>query len=254
MQIITERFHFIDLRAKGSLMTAEKHVFISTFANWHPNAEVVVWTFDKIEAEQHDVPKRFYAETDVRAKADVLRYWILANFGGVYVDTDVICLANWDAWAAPVECFVAQFQEARVGVTNSILGALPTATLFKDLAALLPGLAFAYPEAPFIARTGSQIIYKMLDAGGYGPESLHPVTLPWPELFCPYKMSQASSNMTPNLGELSASGALAVHLWASSFKYDMFPVIAERLMSVLGYPSLRFGEPLEALPPQEKAS
>lgn len=248
MQRLTERFHFVDLRAPGTLMTAEKHVFIRTFQDWHPTAEIVVWTYEKIRDEGHAVPAQFFAETDPRAQKDILFYWICATQFGTCCDTDVICLGNWDKWAEGKEAFIAQFEEARVGVTNAILGSLPANTFYPDLLALLPGLAMVYKHAPFPARTGSQIMYQLLAGGDDGDDKEHPVTLAEPDLFCPYKMSQSAKGEVPNLEALKDGSSLAVHLWASSADSKTYAELAQRMMNALGYSNFQFGQQIEKLP------
>ncbi len=249
---LTDTFHFIHLDPNEAPLTAETQVFMQSFRDWHPAAQTMVWTYAKIRDEGHAVPAQFYAETDLRSQANVLRYWILATIGGIYCDTDVICLRNWDEWTGDKEAFVCQFEEMRVGVTNCIMGALPGNTFFPNLVALLPGLGLVYQHAPFMARTGSQILFQLLASKKYDASSEHPLIVAEPAVFCPYKMSQANAGEVPNLDELTASGSLSVHLWASTdgARGDKYLSVAQRMMNALGYPNLVAGTPLETLSPR----
>jgi hypothetical protein len=68
---------------------------IETFKLLHPTWEVRVW---------HELPS--YFPDDLRqimdslpwysSKSDIFRYWLLAEYGGVYCDTDIVALRNFE--------------------------------------------------------------------------------------------------------------------------------------------------------------
>jgi hypothetical protein len=69
---------------------------IDSFRSFHDDWEVCVW---------NELPKEF--PSDLRdlvdrlpwysSRSDIFRYWLLAEYGGVYLDTDIVTLRNFDS-------------------------------------------------------------------------------------------------------------------------------------------------------------
>jgi len=60
----------------------------------HPQWEYRLWTEDNLPKLQNQ--KAFEKSTSYPQKADILRYELLYQFGGVYVDADELCLKSID--------------------------------------------------------------------------------------------------------------------------------------------------------------
>ena len=67
-----------------------------TWVKFHPDWEYKLWT-DK-DVNDVDIPRRklFNSITHLGQKSDFLRYHILKQYGGLYVDTDFECLKPFD--------------------------------------------------------------------------------------------------------------------------------------------------------------
>lgn len=63
---------------------------------FHPNWEYILWTDENVKNLKL-INRELYDKTkDMREKADLLRYELLNQFGGLYVDSDYECIKNFD--------------------------------------------------------------------------------------------------------------------------------------------------------------
>lgn len=74
--------------------------FAKTWQRLNPNFTYMLWTnfdIDEILMEMTDEHRGLYEAVEpFQAKADLLRYYILYKYGGLYVDADIKCLASFD--------------------------------------------------------------------------------------------------------------------------------------------------------------
>ena len=69
---------------------------IDAFRCQHPEWKVRVW---------HELPEQFPSDLRVlfqqlpwySSRSDIFRYWLLVEYGGVYLDTDIVALRNFDS-------------------------------------------------------------------------------------------------------------------------------------------------------------
>jgi mannosyltransferase OCH1-like enzyme len=169
-----------------------------TWRSHHPGWEIRLWTDD-------DLPE--FGLTDVLARgrhhaerADVLRYELLKQFGGVYVDIDFECLRSLEPLIEEVEVFATLMMGSQTPrrVSNCILGAVPGHPLFERAsreAALRIGVG-AIPRA-----TGPPFFTQLL-------KDFPEVTLYSPEKFFPYLWTEQ------HRAHEHFPEAYAVHRWA----------------------------------------
>lgn len=81
----------------GGEMPKEYKVFCDSWKKFNPQWEYKLWT-DK-DLNDVIIPRRnlFNSITHLGQKSDFLRYHILNQFGGLYVDTDFECLKSFDS-------------------------------------------------------------------------------------------------------------------------------------------------------------
>ncbi len=134
---------------------------IKNIASWikkHPHWECYLWT-DRIRSGLHELPglkqklvkdftfsqlgKCFVTANTYREKADVLRYELLYQFGGVVIDHDVACHRTFAPFNKSYD-FYASLQPLRnatlsssVVVSNSIMGAKPHHPIMRLCLALV---------------------------------------------------------------------------------------------------------------------
>ena len=188
----------------GRPLPDAQRAFGETWARHHPDWEHRLWGDDDVAGL--GVPAEILARVESSVElADVLRLYILARHGGVYVDTDVECLRPLDPLLKGLDFFAAFEMPGLVG--TAILGARPGHPVFQRAAELV-GETFG--KAPLPSATGPPFFTHLL---WDFPE----VTLFPPELFFPYLWSE------PERRNERFEGAYAVHHWAMSWR-DPAPV------------------------------
>jgi len=107
--------------------------FVKFAAGWrrlHPDWEYRLWGEDDVASlslhnrDLYDRAEELCPNFSGQLKSDILRYELLYQFGGVWVDTDFECLKPIDELLDGVRCFAAWEIEQRV-VNNAILGCEP---------------------------------------------------------------------------------------------------------------------------------
>ena len=90
---IPKKIHQIWL---GGGFPAKYKTWADTWLKYNPDYEYKLWTEDDIDSL--DLPHREFYDTIINygPKSDILRYYILEKFGGVYVDTDFECLRSFN--------------------------------------------------------------------------------------------------------------------------------------------------------------
>jgi hypothetical protein len=188
----------------GHPLPEVQRAFGETWAHHHPGWEQRLWGDDDVAGL--GVPAEILARVESSVElADVLRLYILARHGGVYVDTDVECLRPLDPLLKGLDFFAAYEMPGLVG--TAILGARSGHPVFQRACELV---AETLGRAPLPAATGPPFFTHLL---WDFPE----VTLFPPELFFPYLWSE------PERRNEHFERAYAVHHWAMSWK-DPAPV------------------------------
>ena len=92
-QRIPKKIHQIWL---GSDLPGKYRGYVETWKRLHPDWEHKLWTdndLDDLVMEKRDI---FNYATNLGQKSDILRYEIVRQHGGIYVDTDFECLKPFD--------------------------------------------------------------------------------------------------------------------------------------------------------------
>lgn len=140
---------------------------IKTCTDTHPEWEVKVWTDDLVRKEYPDLINRLL-ETGVEGViTDVLRYFILASYGGIYIDIDVICIRNFAPLLKKQFCtaFISS-EDAETDnqpdstVSMGVVGAVPGHTILER--AVTHVVASAQGSGTATRRTGSHLFKKMI--------------------------------------------------------------------------------------------
>lgn len=114
---------------EGSPILPEE--FAATGERWrelHPGWDFRTWTFPPFPLHNATYYDRAPAGDLFRYRADLLRLEILAAYGGVYADMDVVPLRPFDALLEPGGAFAGYSPDRWRGekiVTNAIVGAEP---------------------------------------------------------------------------------------------------------------------------------
>lgn len=142
-----------------------------TWAAHHPDWEMRLWT----DADAPEIPG-IEAARNLAERSDLVRYEVLRQHGGVYVDTDVECLRPIDELLDGVVAFSSYEVPGRL--CNAVMGCVPGHAAFARLAELSRVTVGHghYPEAT--ATTFSTFVLERFD-----DVTLYPPSVFYPELW-----------------------------------------------------------------------
>ena len=183
-------------------MPAAMVEFAPGFVRLHPGWELRLWTDADLGALEITGAERSRTRS-ASELSNLVRYEILARFGGVYFDMDVECRRPLDHLLAGVEAFAALELPGRAG--TAVLGAVPGHPLFERAARLSRqtlglGRHSADANGPYFL---SLILEQERDVTIFGAEKFYPYT--WEE-------RERAGEPFPD--------AYAVHHWATSWKRE----------------------------------
>jgi GT2 family glycosyltransferase len=113
--------------------------FLDTWKAKHPDWEYILWTEEEIERRGvvFECGRQIAEIEEINGKADIVRWEILYQFGGVAMDADSYCLETMepDIFLSPVQGWSTFENEiARKGlVACGAMGFPPRATLLRDI-------------------------------------------------------------------------------------------------------------------------
>lgn len=117
---------------------------------------------------------------ELNGKSDIMRYEILLEHGGVYVDADAECTTPLDDSLLAHEAFATyEHEAARPGViTGAFLGSVPGGALMRALVAGIPSCNLRQPAwvgvgpsylTATVARMGAAARLHVLPSGAFAP-------------------------------------------------------------------------------------
>jgi len=135
---IPRLFHRIWL---GSAIPAESDEWWQTWEQLHPGWDLVTWTEANLPRLTN---QRIYDEAETltagnvwQFRSDIARYELLAEHGGVYLDTDFEPRRNIEPLLGDVDCFAA-WELQDIWIANGFMGATPDHRFIGRLIEQLP--------------------------------------------------------------------------------------------------------------------
>lgn len=117
---------------------ARPEAWLTSWPRLNPGWDYRLWTDGNLPPLSNQRAYDDYG-TCWPGKADVLRYELLHEHGGVYIDADTECLRPLDdlmaEWPSGRECFAVYENGASGLIANGILGTKPHSRLFQRLVA-----------------------------------------------------------------------------------------------------------------------
>lgn len=125
--IIPKVIHFIWLGDER--MPKNYEYYVEIWKKFHPNWQIKIWheeDFKKENFSNYDL----YSKAETYAeRADIMRYEILNRYGGLYVDTDIECFANFDEFHHKYDFYVnlepPVITKGNIQIVNSMIGSVP---------------------------------------------------------------------------------------------------------------------------------
>lgn len=132
--------------------------YIDSWKTHHPDWEYRLWTDDNMIKLQNQ--ELYDSTTSVRQKADIARYELLYQFGGVYVDIDMECFKNIEPLLDEVEFFVGT--EDDFYFSNELMGCMPHHELMCELIEGIPSSMHSAYNLTIDEQSGPIYITKYL--------------------------------------------------------------------------------------------
>lgn len=126
--IMPKKIHFIWL---GSPLPAACQKIIDSWRKLNVGWEIIVWNEEKIATLDLINKEAYNFAVNFAEKSDIARYEILYKFGGIYVDTDYLCLKPFDAIRERCNFFAGIEYGPAPQLGNSIIGAIPGHPILK---------------------------------------------------------------------------------------------------------------------------
>jgi mannosyltransferase OCH1-like enzyme len=109
---------------------------IDTWIKKNPDYEVRVWGNNQVQATNWKNYRQLHemlGKYDYAGASDVMRYEILYEHGGVYVDADTYCVKPLEDWLLNCQSFASWEQELVRNnlIANTIMGSVPGAEAMK---------------------------------------------------------------------------------------------------------------------------
>jgi GT2 family glycosyltransferase len=157
---------------------------ISLMKTWkekHPDFEYILWNEPELEARGFitKCQKQIDASVEINGKADIIRWEILYQYGGYFVDADSICIEPFDEFFEGKTAFATfENENVRKGlVATGTMGFIPKHPLCRDIISWIS----TTDEALHLIKTtrawysvGPGLLTKMLDTGNYKDITIYP--------------------------------------------------------------------------------
>lgn len=180
----------------------------------HPTWEMRLWTKHNLPPMQNQT--LYHRSKNTGHRADILRYELMHQFGGVYVDMDMDCQRPLDDLIENCEGFAGRIQPTRVDtcvqyLEIAILGSVPGHPLFARVLDMISASFAAHESESVSVRTGPQFFqpqYLAWRASGEQYRGEHrDFRLFAPPLFYPYTWNERERS------EDAHPEAYAIHRW-----------------------------------------
>lgn len=180
----------------GGPMPEQYIVWRQKWQAMHPDWVFMLWT-DKEVAHFHLENQEYYDETtSYGEKANLLRYELLYQFGGLYVDTDCECFRPFDLlhhccdFYAGCEYPQRSYAGSKIMVGNSIMASRPGHPMVKEF---IDCIQKTWKEELQVARSGTRyatnIIKKTLFSNEHDTIMIFPANIfyPWASSIDPWE-------------------------------------------------------------------
>lgn len=128
--IIPKIIHHIWL---GSPLPEEYRVLIETWRTMHPDWVHMLWTDESIKNIKLYNQDLFDLVNNYGQKSDILRYEILYNIGGLYLDIDFRCLKPHDIFHHCYDFYIGICNTGTVDLGIGLIGARPGHPILKQV-------------------------------------------------------------------------------------------------------------------------
>lgn len=183
---------------------------INSWKKFLPDYKIVQWNLNNINIEQNRYMKEAYLSKKYAFVSDYIRLYVLYNYGGIYLDTDVKVIKSFDKL---LNNKVFMGFETLDGIATCVIGAEKESSLIKELLEIYTNRDFIKSDGNFDMTPNTLLIKpllikysisfnNMLQKKGY--ITVYPI-----EYFCPLDRLTGDINITEN--------TYAIHLFNGSW-------------------------------------
>ena len=116
----------------GEAIPNKLYEYMDTVKANNPGYEYNLWT--DVEADDFEFKNKelYNSCRNLGQKSDILRYAILEKFGGIYLDTDFVCIKSFDE-LLHLDFFTGVAYDKEPTLFNGLIGCVPNHELIIDL-------------------------------------------------------------------------------------------------------------------------
>lgn len=155
-----------------------KHM--DTWKHMNPEFEYIRWTEDELQKRNfHSKCKDRLAEmVEINGQADIIRWEILYEYGGVFLDADSICVEKIDDVLMQCKCFAGwEHETLRKGlIATGTMGFPPKHPLVKEAIEWIKNNCVHYHTTGLMAwqSVGPGLLTRMYNSGKYNDMTIFP--------------------------------------------------------------------------------
>ena len=185
--------------------------FSKTIRDCNPDYTYTLWTDKEANELEFANKKLFNIAKNPGQKSDILRYAILKQFGGIYLDTDFISLKSFDS-LLHLDFFTGVSYDKEPTLFNGLIGCIPNHPLMDELNVIPEirdgdGMEIIKTTGPWF-MTGK--LFKNLNKAG------NLVVLPV-SYFYPYPNFSQDRILGTDYNNYVTDDTICVHLWESKW-------------------------------------
>lgn len=153
---------------------------MKTWKEKHPDFEYILWTEKEITARRLQLTclDKINIISEINGKADIIRWEILYQYGGYFVDADSICIEPFDYYFSDKVAFATfENENVREGlIATGTMGFIPKHPLCLDIINWINSNESTQliKETRAWYSVGPGLLTKMLDTGKYKDVSIYP--------------------------------------------------------------------------------
>jgi mannosyltransferase OCH1-like enzyme len=153
---------------------------MKTWKEKHPDFEYILWTEQEIEKRRLQLTciDKINMIPEINGKADIVRWEILYEYGGYFVDADSICIEPFDYYFSGKSAFATfENENVRAGlIATGTMGFIPKHPLCLDIIQWINSNESTQliKETRAWYSVGPGLLTKMLDTGKYKDVSIYP--------------------------------------------------------------------------------
>lgn len=205
----------------GSELPARYNTFIDSWKTQHPSWQVRLWTDADAGSLAFLNIEQFDRAPNFGAKSDILRYAILYEFGGIYADTDFLCLRPLDKLAEQFSFVAGRISVEGDDLNNALIGAAPKHPVLAKVLAAIKVDDWSSGSRSTFENTGPALLSKIaIQEYARNPEGLGLLSF---DYF--YSLPNTFSRVKGEVPwkDYLTENSYAVHFWDTSWLKTPWP-------------------------------